>query len=29
MLEGIGTGVDMAKLLAATNEMSRLLGRLR
>ena len=29
MLEGmgIGTGVDMAKLLAATNAMSRLLGR--
>jgi hydroxymethylglutaryl-CoA lyase len=29
MLEGIGiaTGVDMAKLLAATNEISRLIGR--
>jgi len=29
MLEGMGiaTGVDMAKLLAATNEISRLLGR--
>jgi hydroxymethylglutaryl-CoA lyase len=24
---GIGTGIDMAKLLAATNEVSRLLGR--
>src|SRR5450432_2399869 len=30
MLEGMGvaTGVDMAKLLAATNEISRLIGRL-
>jgi hydroxymethylglutaryl-CoA lyase len=30
MLEGMGTktGVDMAKLLTATNEISRLLGRL-
>jgi hydroxymethylglutaryl-CoA lyase len=29
MLEGMGidTGVDMAKLLVATNEVSRLLGR--
>ena len=27
MLEGMGTGVDMANLLAATNAMSRLLGR--
>jgi hydroxymethylglutaryl-CoA lyase len=29
MLEGMGirTGVDMARLLAATNEVSRLLGR--
>jgi len=29
MLEGMGiaTGVDMARLLAATNEISRLLGR--
>jgi hydroxymethylglutaryl-CoA lyase len=29
MLEGMGirTGVDMTRLLAATNEMSRLLGR--
>jgi hydroxymethylglutaryl-CoA lyase len=29
MLEGMGiaTGVDMTKLLAATNEVSKLLGR--
>jgi hydroxymethylglutaryl-CoA lyase len=29
MLEGMGiaTGVDMAKLIAATNEISRLIGR--